>query len=329
MNSNFTYDVQPNHILTTKYKFSKLEKNILYTVIEGLQSCMSRDIDKQFKVQYIKVKLSRLDDNGNYEQIRKAIKTLASKQVEYTTNEKRNGKTYVYNKQTSLISGLSILENSSIVEFIVPIEAQMYFTYIGGGFTKLQLTVALSLNSIYSKLMYELCCRWADQGGYSCSVQDLKKILKIENTYKHNGHFKSKVLEVSKKELMVKADLYFSYRLCKNGSKSFNSFSMIINKSSGVKNNNTVIRSADYEFAYSFLIRFFPPIDNNNALDYLKKLEQKNNLIDAVLRFRRLDKELVNGNKDKFSAKNLLEVAILPDFGINTQQSLKFNLGDG
>ena len=68
--------------------------------------------------------------------------------------------------------------------------------------------------------------------------------------------------------------------------------------------------------------------NDNNALDYLKELEQKNKLYDAVLRFRRLDKELVNGKKDKFSAKNLLETLIFPDFGVDIQRSLELALGD-
>lgn len=307
--------IQPNHISTARYNLSALEKNILYTIVDKLQFQMTKNSFNEFTEQEVKILLRTIEKNNNYSRIRKAVISLGSKHVEFEINIPGTDK--VKKTLTVLISGFDYIPNSGEISFKVPSSACVFFCYIGGGYTSLQKCIAISLNSIFSKYMYELCCRWIDRGGYTCTILNLRSYLSVGEKYVQLAHFRNKVLNTALKELKQKADYYFSYTLIKKNSRKYTDIAIKIHKN--VSNQESKFIGVDekkYNYTYRFLCIFFPNYVDDKALVYCEKLTSNSKLNFAYERFKKLDQEYSSGSKTNLDIKNLLDYVILPEFGV-------------
>ena len=86
------YIKQPNHISTARFTLTVLEKNIIYTIIDELQKVMSMDLNQVYTEQEINIELKKIDKHNNYKRIKSAVKSLASKQVEFELRIPGKGK---------------------------------------------------------------------------------------------------------------------------------------------------------------------------------------------------------------------------------------------
>ncbi|WP_438424879.1 replication initiation protein [Aquimarina macrocephali] len=316
------YIKQPNHVSTARYELSALEKNILYNIIDELQKNMSMNRFQEYKEQEITIELKKIDKNNNYSRVKKAIKGLISKPVDYNYNISIKGKDseQIAESITALVASADFIPKSQYITFFIPPSACRFFCYLGGGFTSFQKTIAISLSSTYSKSLYELCCRWSDKGGYSCTIKELKKYLSISDKYKQIAHLRNKVLNVAEKELKQKADLFFTYSLKKAGaSRSYTDISIKIHRNTSSKNEYYGVREEHYASVYSFLNRCFPNYIDDKALIYSESLATSGNLDKAYSRFIRLDDEFASGSKTKADICNLLLKVILPEMGVITK----------
>lgn len=323
--NNTIYIRKPNHISTARFTLSTIEYNIIYFIIDELSKSQSLDVNMEYSEQEITIELKKIEKNNNYQRIKDSVKSLASKQVEYHINIPGiNGKSHqIQENITSLISGIKYIRNSQYISFIVPSQACRFFCYLGGGFTPIQKTIAIGLSSIYSKALYELCCRWEDKGGYNCSIEDLKVYLSIENKYKQIAHFRQRVLDDSISELKEKADLFFTYSLIKSN-KKYERISIKIHGNYRNKSGFSGVKERHYIYVYSFLNIYFPNYKDTKALDYTEILVQQNNLEKAFYRFQRLDDELTSGLKTKKDIFSLLINVILPELEIPKSHLSKY-----
>ena len=67
--------------------------------------------------------------------------------------------------------------------------------------------------------MYELCCRWADKGGFEITLVEFRKILFIEDKFKQIVQLKDRVLDMAQRELKESADVWYDYSLEKRESR--------------------------------------------------------------------------------------------------------------
>jgi len=311
----------PNHFSTGRFDKTALEKNILYSIIGKLQHIMNKDLNHVFLEQSIRIELKELDQNNNYSRISKAFLSLSNKHVKFELNVPGTNK--IEKNITCLVSSIKHIEHSNHITFIIPSPACQFFCYIGGGFTKLQIYIAISLNSIYSKSMYELCCRWNDRGGFSCTISQLKDYLSIQDKYKQIAHFRNKVLNVASKELSQNADYYFTYKLIKLNSRKFTNINIKIHKNTMNQEDKFMgVSENKYHFVYRFLNLMYPNYINDDALQYCEKLAKKGNLNRAYYRFIKLDKQFSNG-KPKKDIKNLLDFVILPELSVKNKNHTK------
>ena len=306
--------IQPNHISTARYTLSVLEMNIMYLIVDELQKKMQKDFNGEYKEEHIVIELSSIDKNNNYSRIKKAIKSLMTKSVEFVYNIPNSGK--IIERCTNIISGYDYIRksNSKSITIDVPSKVSKYLCYIGGGYTAFQKTIAISLNSVYSKRLYELCCRWIDKGGYSNSITEFKFYLNISLKYNKISHLKSKVLEVAGDELKDKADLFFTYSLNKTG-KKFTDISIKIHRNIKVNERFVGVRQKSYTEVYLFLNRFFPGYQDNSAQTYTDNISSYGSIEIARDRFIRLDDDISYGRKTKKDVQNLLLARILTELG--------------
>lgn len=315
------YEIMPNHVGTARFELSAVQKNIIYWIIGDLQNKMKMslnddDLNKEHKIE---IPMKRFAKSRNYKLVRESLRNLASKSVEFDLNIPKSGK--VQKIITNIISGISYVEGDENLTFYVPSNSAIFFLFAGGGYTEFQKTIAISLNSIHAKSMYDFCCRWADKGGYSCSIESFKNIMNLGGKYSKINHLKEKVLDVAQAELLKKADYYFQYSLEKINSRSYNAISFKIFKNTS----NTKASEVDafggfpedhYIFVYNFLNILFPNYVDDSARTYLNQLADLRNISRAYERFIKLDKEITDGKKTKMDIKNLLLKIILPEFGV-------------
>ena len=87
-------------------------------------------------------------------------------------------------------------------------------------FTKFNIQNIKPLTSIYAIRMYELCKHFYKDSSYAqISIDQLKKILQIENKYKQISDFRKRVLDVAKKQINKNTDLEIDFELIKEGKR--------------------------------------------------------------------------------------------------------------
>lgn len=283
--------IQPNRLTTSKYEFSRIQKNIVYHIIGHIQDLMTREnytYDEEKNIKF-SIELSTLDPNRNYEQIKEEGRKLIGKVVEYDFINNKGRET---NCITTLISAFKHEDKAKEISVVIPSTALPFLCYIGDGFTQYRKTIALSLNSNYSMRLYELCCKWSDKEGFTMSLNDLRKILNIENSYKQLSHFRVRVLDHAQKELEVKADVWFTYKLEKVKSRSFNVihfkvFSNDLKKKVNMKDL--------YSKVYTKLSTLVPSDDNSATFHICDKIMEQGYLNRFYERLNELDDDLASG----------------------------------
>ena len=138
----------------------------------------------------------------------------------------------------------------------------------------------------------------------------------LDNKYKQISHLRTRVLEDSKRELEMKADIFFSYTLNKKG-KTYQSISFKFHRNTEIKDQYRGVKSEQYIFVYNFLNRFFSNQMDSKALDYSESIANAGKIDMAYSRFLRLDDEFTAGIKTKDDIKNLLKIVILKELGVN------------
>lgn len=301
--------IQPNRITTSKYEFSKIQKNILYHIIGHIQDSMTmiNHIYNEDKNVKFTLKLSELDVNKNYSRIKEEGKKLIGKAVEYDFINSRGRET---NCVTTLISSFHHEHKSDEISVIIPPSALPFLCYVGDGFTQYRKTIAISLNSMYSKRMYELCCKWIDKEGFTMRLEDLRKILNIENKHEKLVNLKKRVLDHAQTELEEKADVWFSYTLEKVKSRSFNVIHVKIHSNELKKK---VDQKDLYSKIYVYISNVFPENTDGKPFHICDKIAEKGDLKRFYDRMIRLDDDLTSGKINGFAHFNRLVKKILKE----------------
>lgn len=197
------------------YEMSALRKNILYMVMAQFKD--DDPIGKKYfiSIQEIKNKLKEVGQKVDLAQIQEDIRKLIS-QV-YIFNDERGD-----HVQMSLFSVVEYTDESDVIKIGIVPEVRRYLFDLEFDFTSYQFLAALSLESTYSKRIYEMISHYKDVGIFKISVQELRDRLKLtSNSNKLSGWtaFEKTVLESSKKEINEKTELNTNYTLSKTGNK--------------------------------------------------------------------------------------------------------------
>ena len=205
-------DVVQSYVITTaRYKFSVMEKRIMYRIIESGQDLIEgRKLhghitvqpnllnDREVTMSYTDV----LDNSNNISTVRKALLDLTKKLVVWG-NAKVGG-------AYTLIERPKWDETRGVFSFRVPqpIWDAMMMQF-EKGFRKYQLETAMGFSSVFSMRLYELISR--QQYPLTYDVNSLKTMLGVEGKYVRVYDFKKWVLNVAKEELDKSADYSFDY----------------------------------------------------------------------------------------------------------------------
>ncbi len=220
-----------SYILTTaRYDFSKYEKRILYRLVE-LAQCETqalnfpedcRKIDHDL-FNFITIEMpygnflstdekNETDEkkrNTNHAQVWKALKSLQIKIIDYEDNKTK--------ESLSIIANPIHKKRSDTVTFIINPRIWDVILDFSRGYRKIELLTTMEFNSVYSMRFYELFSE--QKVSKIFTVEELKKMFKIENQYKgsNNNKIISKVIDPAKKELDEKSPYSFDFDPIKKG----------------------------------------------------------------------------------------------------------------
>lgn len=204
---------QDNVLTQSKQNFRVIEKRCLYKIIYEVRK-QYVNINKEcglFNDMNLDIKPSELAALGDEtKDVYNALRSLRKKDIEIETKD-----AWV---STSWILQAKHDKKRDIYSVKVSGDIMPYLVELAENFTEYDLTVAISLKSIYSQRFYEFCSQYRNRTNkkFFYSVENLRKMLMLENKYSNNADFKRYVLDAAQRELKEsynngQCDLWFEY----------------------------------------------------------------------------------------------------------------------
>ena len=218
-------EVLQSYILTTaKYDFSVYEKRILYRIIELNQNLLEgKKLNDRYQVNntlfkskeyvmpisaFLTTEDSKTDKN--HSRIKKALKGLQQKIIEYEDDEAYRSAGIIFNVEINKTRADNV--TFYVADFIY--QTLMDFSK---GYRKYELKVAMQFESIYAMRFYELFSSQKTPINYS--IDRLKEMFGITDKYKETKDFIKYVIVSAKKELDKCSPYTFHYETMKTGRK--------------------------------------------------------------------------------------------------------------
>jgi len=155
--------------------------------------------------------------HGSLRLLKPAVSKLMTTLLELPTDNPPMAKDKMKEEwQMVQVLGKSSYKNGILTIRIDPI-LRPYFMDLKNCFTKYNLINIQPLNSQYSIRIFELIKQYQPIGKRSFEIDDLRKLLGVENKFRQFGEFRKNVLEQARKDLLKYCDVYFTYTLSKKG----------------------------------------------------------------------------------------------------------------
>lgn len=203
---------QSNALTQSRYDFSRIEKNVVYHIIQKVrqdyvEGTMQRDLWQNMYVYIKNADLVKITNEKHTKEAKAALKSLRHRDIEI---EDEHGNWL----DVGFINYAKYNAKSKTYEVEVSKEIMPHLVELAQCFTSYSLTVVVSLKSKYSQRIYELCCQYRERGVFFLDQERLRKVMKLEDKYPQNQDFKRFVLDVAYNELKEaydaeQSDLWF------------------------------------------------------------------------------------------------------------------------
>ena len=215
MNQNHLV-IKHNKLIELQGKSTALEQKLFLSTIARIST-----EDEDFKEYKINVKelgkTLNMTTKSLYKELDKATDKLATRLIKIERLIENNNK--ISKLKTTLFSSVEYVEGEGYIKVLVDPKLKPYLIQLSGSFTKYELENIIELKSTYSIRIYELLKQYQTIKKRTFTVDELKKILGIENEYLRFYDFERYVLKVAKKEITKTTDLFVTYRKIKVGRK--------------------------------------------------------------------------------------------------------------
>lgn len=212
MNKNYLVTKSNYFIMNSNYDLSLEEQKLILTL-----ASMVQPLDEDFKPYKFKISefmnLLGVDTKTKYTEVPKITKELMKKVFEIEENEEII--------QIAWLSSATYKKGKGMVELEFSPKLKPYMLKLNNLFTQYKLENILSMKSKYSPRIYEIlkCNEFKKQGYIEMEIDELRKLLKVENIYLKYNDFKRKIIEQAQKELNLKTDISFDFEEIKTGRK--------------------------------------------------------------------------------------------------------------
>lgn len=211
--------LQHNAITSGRYDFSACQLDILFMVLSQLEV---GELEYSIHTSDIEAITGR---KWNIAQLTQSTELMLTKMFEVEDSDSYT--------QFVLFQYFKYLKGERTIKVKLSEIALPYFFELRNNFTALQLKSTLSVTSKYAKRLYALGCQWRSVGKKRFEIEELKKMLglidkKGNEQFERISAFKEKVLDVAKNQINEESDLYFDYKLIKQG-RSFKWIEIFVN----------------------------------------------------------------------------------------------------
>lgn len=212
MNKHYIVKKSNYFIMNCNYDLSLEEQKIILTL-----ASMVQPEDEDFKPYKFKIsdfmKLINVDTKTKYTEIPKITKELMKKVFEI-----HEGDILI---QTAWLSSATYRKGSGMVELEFSPKLKPYMLKLNNMFTQYKLDNILTMKSKYSPRIYEIlkCNEFKRQGYVELEIEELRKLLKVENIYPKYNDFKRYIIQRTQKELKKISDISFEFEEIKTGRK--------------------------------------------------------------------------------------------------------------
>lgn len=206
---------QSNALTNARYDFTLYQKRFLYQIIKEVRRLYvdtnegNRTIWENL---YLTVLPDMLKECGNVTEVFKDAEALRKMAIYINRDDEE--------VSVGWINYVKRIKKTGVYEIEVSKEILPELVKLANNFHSYELTVAISLKSVYSQRSYELCSQYKNyQDGYFFrTLEELKKVFALPKSYENYGILKARVLEPARKEIKAlydagESDLYFEYSI--------------------------------------------------------------------------------------------------------------------
>lgn len=211
-----------NTITSGRTDYTACQLDVLFMLL----ACL-KDSDKDLKRYNIRVKDIELitGRKWNYQQVLESNEDMMSRVYRV---EEPDGL-----KQVVLFSEVKYLDGTGSFDMVINPAARPYFFELKNNYTLLELKSVLSCTSKHAKRIYSLCCQWKSAGGHRFDLGEFKEMLGLKDPkgkeveqYVDASMFRTKVLDVAKKQINKYTDITFDYELKKIRGRKYDTIVM-------------------------------------------------------------------------------------------------------
>lgn len=205
--------VKSNDFVKAKLDWTTVEHRITLTMISQL-----RKEDAEFDYQRIRlrdvIELSGTKSQDLYSRGEEICDKLLDQKIKIREETEDGQKEY---RGYNLMSACKYVEGSGVIRAKFNPDMRPFLLELKRRFTMYRLQFVMRLSTPYAIRLYELIKMRQDLRFVKISIQDLRKTLSVEHKYERFTDLKKHILEPARKEIKEKCDVYFTYRVERDG----------------------------------------------------------------------------------------------------------------
>lgn len=205
--------VKSNQLVQARINWTKLEHRVVAMLIAQLK----KD-DEAFELQRVYIK-DLLDQSGTtsrdvYDRAEEICQKLLDQKVHVRTKTEDGRRVY---QGYNCMSTCRYAEGSGYIEAKFNDDMKPFLLQLRKRFTMYRLQNFMRLSSQHSMRMYELIKMREGMRYLRITVDELREVLCCEHSYTRFSDFKRHVLERARKEIKEICDVYFTYKVEREG----------------------------------------------------------------------------------------------------------------
>lgn len=205
--------VKSNDFVKAKLDWTTVEHRITLAMIAQL-----RKEDAEFEYQRVRLKdvieLSGAKSQDLYSRGEEICDKLLDQKIKIREENEDGQREY---RGYNLMSACKYVEGSGIIRAKFNPDMRPFLLELKRRFTMYRLQFAMRLSTPYSIRLYEITKMRQDLRFVKMPIRELRETLSVEHKYKRFTDLKKHILEPARKEVKEKCDVYFTYRVERDG----------------------------------------------------------------------------------------------------------------
>lgn len=187
---------QSNALTKSRYDFSRIQKNVIYKIIEKVRTQHQPTLFGDLIVQFGANDFAEISDKEHTERAKAALRDLRHKDIDIQ-DEQGNW------LNVGFINYAQYLAKNRVFEVEVSKKIMPHLVELTNKFTQYSIVVAMSLKSKYSQRFYELACQYRNKkpAQFFIDIEELRDMFMLGSGYKLKTDIKKRIIDVAIAEL--------------------------------------------------------------------------------------------------------------------------------